>query len=262
MTELVKFNYDIHYTGSKGNAVSIYYDNLGFLIDIGKPYKYIEPYLYDKQFVVITHKHGDHLVYTTYKKIRENFPHIKILSNATVNQCLIDRKLPELDIIFKDDLQFRIGDLQFTMIQNYHGTGEEYTETHGFILESSFENLLYATDLSTTTDYQTYLDDNKLKIDVMLLEGNYDENVIEFYEETKAHTGYSVFGNGSYRHLALSEFKNFCEVYANDNARIEQLHQSATYGTFTGLLRTINRNAKIKLTEADINEWKSRNAQT
>lgn len=257
-----EFKYDIHYTGSKGNCVSIYYDNLGFMIDAGKPYKYIEPYLYDKQFLLYTHRHADHFKPSVYRKIRENFPHIKVLTNNTVNKVMIDKTGIEADVIFKDDLQFRIGDLQFTMIQNYHGTGEEYTETHGFILESPFENLLYATDLSTTTDYQTYLDNNKLGIDVMLLEGNYDENVIEFYEETKAHTGYSVFGNGSYRHLALSEFNNFCKVYANDNARIEQLHQSATYGTFSGLLRTINRNAKIKLTEEDINEWKSRNAQT
>lgn len=123
------FDFNIHFTGSKGNSASIYYENIGFLIDIGKPYKYIEPYLYDKQFVLITHKHQDHLVYTTYKKIRENFPHIKILSNETVNNELLKRKLSSVDITFKDDFQFKIGDVKFTTLQNYHGAGEDYTET-------------------------------------------------------------------------------------------------------------------------------------
>lgn len=260
MTEYIKFKYDIHYTGSKGNCVSIYYDNIAFMIDFGKPYKYIEPFLYDKQFIFISHKHGDHLVYTTYKKIRENFPHIKILSNQTVNEELVKRKLPQVDVIFEDDLEFQIGDLRFASIQNYHGAGEEYTETHGFIIQSPFQNLLYATDLSTTTDYQAYLDKHDLKIDVMLLEGNYDENVIAFYEETRVHTGYSIFANGSYRHLAISEYHNFCKVYANDGAELEMLHTSTTYGDFAGLMRTLNRNNASKLTWEDIDAWRKKNA--
>ena len=111
------FSFDIHFTGSKGNSASIYYDGIGFLIDIGKPYRHIEPYLFDKQFILISHRHQDHLVYTTYKKIRKNFPHIKILGNADVNNQLIKRKLPELDIIFRDDFQFQIGDVKFTALQ-------------------------------------------------------------------------------------------------------------------------------------------------
>lgn len=254
-----EFKYDIHYTGSKGNCVSIYYDNLGFMIDAGKSYKFIEPYLYDKQFLLYTHRHADHFKPTVYRKIRENFPHIKILTNETVNSIMIEKTNIAADVIFEDDLEFQIGDLRFASIQNYHGAGEEYTETHGFIIQSPFQNLLYATDLSTTTDYQEYLDKHDLKIDVMLLEGNYDENVIAFYEETRVHTGYSIFANGSYRHLAISEYHNFCKVYANDNAELEMLHTSATYGDFTGLMRTLNRNSPSKLTWDDIDAWRKKN---
>lgn len=245
------FKFKIHFTGSKGNSASIYYDNLGFLIDCGKPYRHIEPYLFDKQFILITHRHHDHLVYTTYKKIRENFPHIKILGNADVNAQLIKRNLPELDIIFKDDFQFKIGDVKFTTIQNYHGAGEEYVETHGFIMETPKQNLIYATDLSTLVDYETYLLTNKLKLDIILLEANYDPKVIEFYESTKQHTGYDVFSNGSYRHLSTTERELFVDKFGKPGMINVELHQSETYRTFDGLIKK----SKGKILQKDVDNW-------
>lgn len=246
-----EFEFDVHYTGSKGNSVSIYYENMGFLIDIGKPYKYIEPYLYDKQFVFITHKHQDHLVYTTYKKIRENFPHIQILSNETVNNELTKRKLSSVDITFKDDFQFQIGDIKFTTLQNYHGAAEDYTETHGFILESPSQNLIYATDLSTLVDYEEYCLTNKIKFDIILLEANYDPKVIEFYESTKTHTGYDVFSSGSYRHLSTTERELFVDKFGKHDMINVELHQSETYRTFDGLIKK----SKGKITKKDVDKW-------
>ena len=249
-----EFEFDVHYTGSKGNSVSIYYENIGFLIDIGRPYKYIEPFLYDKQFVLITHKHQDHLVYTTYKKIRENFPHIKILSNETVNNELTKRKLSSLDITFKDDFQFQIGDVKFTTLQNYHGAGEDYTETHGFILESPSQNLIYATDLSTLIDYETYLLTNELKLDVILLEANYDPQVIGLSEYMKIHSGYDTFNNGSYRHLSTIDREEFVTKFKKPNAVDVELHISERYRSFDGLIRL----EKGKITQKDVDNYLKR----
>lgn len=245
------FSFDIHFTGSKGNSASIYYENLGFLIDCGKPYRHIEPYLFDKQFILISHRHHDHLVYTTYKKIRENFPHIKILGNADVNEQLIKRKLPELDIIFKDDFQFQIGDVKFTALQNYHGAREEYVETHGFIMESPSQNLLFATDLSTLIAYEEYCLANDIKFDIILLEANYDPQVIEFYESTRLHTGFNIFANGSYRHLSTTDREVFVEKFKNPDAIDVELHLSETYRTFDGLIKK----SKGKITQKDVDKW-------
>lgn len=243
--------FDIHYTGSKGNSVSLYYENLGFLIDFGKPYKYIEPLLYDKQFVLITHGHADHLVYTTYKKIRENFPHLKVLGNAETNERLVSRKLKPLDIIFSDDFQFQIGELKFTTLQCYHGEGVDLIDTHGFVIETPTQNVLYATDLSTTLDFKTYALTNKLKFDIILLEANYDPRVIEFYESTKVHTGYDVFSNGSYRHLSSDEREIFVNEFAKKGAIDVELHQSETYRTFEGLIKK----SKGKITIEEVRAW-------
>lgn len=249
-----EFSFDIHYTGSKGNSASIYYKNLGFLIDVGKPYRHIEPFLYDKQFILISHKHGDHIKWTTYKKIRENFPHIKILSNSTVNKELIQRKLPEVDVIFNDDFQVQIGDVKITCLQNYHGINEEYTETHGFVFESPTQNLLFATDLSTLVDYESYLLTNDLKLDIILLEANYDPKVIEFSEYTKLHTGFDTYSNGSYRHLSTVDRQLFIEKFSNDSAVDVELHMSARYRSFEGLVNM----EKGKISMQDVDKWLNR----
>lgn len=249
-----EFSFDIHFTGSKGNCASIYYDNLGFLIDIGRPYKYVESFLFNKQFILLTHRHQDHLVYTTYKKIRENFPHIKILGNQEVNENIVKRKLPELDIIFKDDFQFQIGEVKFTTLQNYHGAGEEYTETHGFILESPSQNLIYATDLSTLIDYETYLLTNELKLDIILLEANYDPQVIGLSEYMKIHSGYNTFNNGSYRHLSTIDREEFVTKFKNPDAIDIELHVSERYRSFEGLMKL----EKGKITQKDVDNYLNR----
>ena len=249
-----EFSFDIHFTGSKGNCASIYYDNLGFLIDIGRPYKYVEPYLFNKQFILLTHRHQDHLVYTTYKKIRENFPHIKILGNQEVNENIVKRKLPQLDLIFKDDFQFQIGEVKFTTLQNYHGAGEEYTETHGFILESPSQNLLFATDLSTLVDYEEYCLTNKIKFDIILLEANYDPQVIGLSEYMKIHSGYNTFNNGSYRHLSTIDREEFVTKFKNPDAIDIELHVSERYRSFEGLMKL----EKGKITQKDVDNYLNR----
>lgn len=252
----MSFTWNVHYTGSKGNSVSIFNKNLGIMVDFGKPYKYIEPYLYDIHFLIVTHRHGDHFKPAVYRKIRENFPNIKILANEEVSNLMFEKAKIGADVVFSDNFQFQIGTMKFTTIQNYHGAEQEFTDTHGFIIEDveSGEVLLYATDLSTTIDYQEYLDKNSLQIDYCLLESNYDPQVIEFYESTKAHTGFDIFSNGSYRHLASTEHDEFVKKYCKPGSTVVQLHQSETYSTFEGLLKRTKKDEN-KITMEDVEQW-------
>lgn len=252
----MSFKWNVHYTGSKGNAVSIFNNNLGILVDFGKPYKYIEPFLYDVHFIIVTHRHGDHFKPAVFRKIRENFPNIKILANEEVNNLMFEKTKMGADVVFSDNFQFQIGTMKFTTIQNYHGAKDDYAETHGFIIEDTEtqEVLLYATDLSTTIDYQEYLDKNSLQVDYCLLESNYDPEVIEFYE-SKAHSGFDIYSNGSYRHLASTEHKEFTEKYCKPDSVVVALHQSETYSTFEGLLKRTKKDEN-RLTMEDVEAWK------
>ena len=213
--------------------------------------------IFNSCFTLTVILNSDHMNWTAYKKIKENFPNIKVLGNSDVNNQLIKRRLPELDIVFKDDFQFKIGDVKFTTLQNYHGTGEEYVETHGLILESPTQNLLYATDLSSLIDYETYLLKNKLKLDIILLEANYDPQVIEFYETAKYHSGYNLFSNGSSRHLSTTDRELFVDKFKTDDTIDVELHQSATYRTFEGLVKKL----KGKLTMEEIEVWKRKHGK-
>lgn len=210
--------------------------------------------MFNSCYILTVILESDHINWTGYKKIRENFPNIKVLGNSDVNNQLIKRRLPELDIVFKDDFQFKIGDVKVTTLQNYHGTGEEYVETHGFILESPSQNLLFATDLSTLVDYEEYCLTNKIKFDIILLEANYDPKVIEFYESTKQHTGYSIFSSGSYRHLSIIDRELFVNKFAKPGAINIELHQSETYRTFDGLIKK----SKGKILRKDVDNWLKR----
>lgn len=210
--------------------------------------------MFNSYFTLTVILKSDHINWTGYKKIKENFPHIKTLGNSDVNSQLIKRKLPPLDVVFCDDFQFQIGDVKITTLQNYHGAGEEFVDTHGLIMESPNENLIYATDLSQLIDYETYLLKNNLKLDVVLLEANYDPRVIEFYEATKTHTGYSIFSSGSYRHLDTDQRKLFVDKFGNKGYTDVELHQSATYRTFEGLIKK----SKGKITQKDVDNYLTR----
>lgn len=210
--------------------------------------------MFNSYFTLTVILESDHINWTGYKKVKENFPNIKILGNNDVNENLKKRNLPPLDIVFSDNFQFQIGDVKFTTLQNYHGAGEEYVETHGFILESPSQTLLFATDLSTMTDYENYLLTNNLKLDIILLEANYDPQVIEFYEATKSHTGYSIFSNGSYRHLSTTDRKIFVDNFAKPCGVDVELHQSETYRTFDGLIKK----SKGKITQKDVDQYLAR----
>ena len=198
---------------------------------------------------------SDHIIWSTYNRIRDNFPHIKVIANDEVNQQLIKRKLKPVDVVIHDDLQIMIGNVKITFLQNYHGDKqcdhENYAENHGMIMECNNEVLLFATDLSTTIDYQMYLDKHNLKVDYLLLENNYDPQVIEFYESSKNHTGYSIFSNGSYRHLPCIEHKMMIDKYLKQGGVYEELHQSETYSTFEGLIKR----SEGKITMEDVRAW-------
>lgn len=210
--------------------------------------------IFNSCFTLTVILNSDHMNWTAYKKIRENFPNIKVLGNSDVNNQLIKRRLPELDIVFKDDFQFKIGDVKFTTLQNYHGTGEEYVETHGFILESPSQNLLFATDLSTLVDYEEYCLTNKIKFDIILLEANYNPQVIGLSEYMKVHSGYDTFNNGSYRHLSTVDREEFVTKFKKPNAVDVELHISERYRSFEGLIRL----EKGKITQQDVDNYLNR----
>ena len=55
-----EFDYNILYSGSKGNSATIYSKGGGWkmMVDAGKSYKNLESHLFDTQFLFYTHRHS------------------------------------------------------------------------------------------------------------------------------------------------------------------------------------------------------------
>lgn len=88
--------YEILRTGSDGNCTII---NRKIAIDIGVPFKTVEPYAYDLKLVLLTHHHGDHFNPGTVKRLAKNRPMLRwgccewmvqFLLNCGVRQDKID----------------------------------------------------------------------------------------------------------------------------------------------------------------------------
>lgn len=235
------FKYQIIHTGSTGNFNLITHSDIEnnkivFATDIGKPYKHLAKYMWDIDVIMLSHIHQDHYQPATYKQIRESHPNILIIGNEQINRRVLSDGLPPLDYVQNAGEGIQIADVYIRAFENEHGTPEKPVDCAGWIFYDGFENILYSTDMSTTLHYQLYLDKHDLKLDTILLEANYNPKVVGFIEDLKLHTGYSIFNNGSERHMSLTEFESFCEKYkSSESSDCVPLHMSSTFYSFEGM---------------------------
>lgn len=250
------FDYEIIHSGSSGNFNKITHTDLTgykitFATDFGKPFKHLEKYLYDVDVILVSHVHGDHYQPATYKQIREAFPNIIVIGNDDVNNRIKADGLPELDYVVNAGDGIQIGDVYIRAFENEHGTPEMPVDCCGWILYDGQTNILYSTDMSTTLHYQQYLNKHNLKVDTILLEANYDPNIVGFIEDLNIHSGYSIFNNGSERHMSKEEFDWFCEHFASSpDTKCVPLHTSSTYFSWEGMKEKFP-----KVTDEDIKNY-------
>lgn len=94
--------FDVIATGSTGNAVVI---NSNILIDVGVPFKALEPVKKDLKLVLLTHSHGDHFKPRTVRALHKERPTLRWgccewmvgpLLEAGVDKRVIDVYDPDL----------------------------------------------------------------------------------------------------------------------------------------------------------------------
>lgn len=203
--------YKVISTGSKGNAVII--GNI--LMDIGVPYKMLEPYLKDIKYIFITHIHSDHLNMSTFKTIKKKWGHIKIYGNFEVAAMV---GIKNLEKGISTEIAYNIGEMNVIPFECKHDV-----ECTGYVFQIGELNIIYATD--------TYSLENapSLKYDYLFLESNHDEQIIKKYMNKRSKYGYDVFASAK-RHLSTQECKKF--YYLNRRNResiLIELHQSSRF---------------------------------
>lgn len=208
-------NYEIIKSGSSGNCVVI--ENI--MIDIGVPYTTIREYLFDVDYLLITHIHSDHLKESTYKRIREMFPNIITISNWQVAQKL------------KGDVDYVINWQEFEEFENLRIEAFEAIHdvvNNGYVIKISKDNeeynVIYCTDSSNYSNAPT--DD---KYDYLFLESNHDEQVINAIKNPKKQYGYNVKVNAS-RHCSEQRAKAFYYTNRRDEeSEFIELHKSERF---------------------------------
>lgn len=255
----MSFEIDIIGTGSSGNCIII--DN-DLIIDVGVPKKRIIAHfdgeeaveamkpteqnnrlveiLGEKSAIFITHRHGDHLQLPVLNVLDKQRPWL-LKNMVHTNQSVVDfikersKQLSGFEIanVINEDSQFEIvGKTQTYKISTFRLVHD--VPNQGFIIENELgETLLYATDTSTMQFVPTG------RYDYLLVEGNYDENKIEFDIEQsltnadldeKTAKAMADRALRNLRHLSVQQFEDFVRRNMKPTSIIYQLHESEGFG--------------------------------
>lgn len=212
------FEYEVLTSGSKGNSVVI--NNV--MVDCGTSYKTIKDMLFYVDYLLITHKHGDHVNKKTYQTLRKKFPNIVVIANQEVADFLNG----DVDYIMTLDEPLKVGEYQFSAFRCVHDVltfGYYWSWTDS---ESNEDiDIIYATD---TQDYRFAPRDKKF--DYLFLESNHDENKLNAIKKTgRKKYGYDAYGNGK-RHASTQVCKGYYYMHRKEkDSKLIELHKSERF---------------------------------
>ena len=198
-------DYHIIATGSTGNAVRIE----DIMIDCGIPFSKMKEDLYKVDTLLITHSHSDHIKPSTFNRIRNEFPNIRIYANA--------------DVAYQYDIDKVVGTLGFK-IRNKRTIipfdGVHDVPVTGYVIQMKGLNILYMTDTAKVNPPE------ELKFDYMFLESNFDERKLREQSKQYRRRGYDPYLSVT-RHLSTQKCKEFYYVNRRDqDSVLIELHQS------------------------------------
>ncbi|MBW8381001.1 MAG: hypothetical protein K0M69_00565 [Youngiibacter sp.] len=208
MSEPNQLFYKVISTGSKGNAVIV--DRI--LFDCGVPFKDLKKDLYNVQYMILTHRHSDHLKMQTYTSIRKLFPHIRVMANYDVAY-----QVP-VDIISNEGIEYSLGKYIITPFANTHDV-----PCQGYVVQFDDLNVIYSIDTSSLENAI------KLPYDYMFLESYHDEKKINMIRGKSSKYGYDAWA-GAMRHLSTQKCLGFYYTNRrNKESKLIELHQSERF---------------------------------
>lgn len=200
--------YEIISTGSKGNSVIIN----DVMVDCGIAFKKLKEYLYDVKYLLLTHIHSDHIKPTTLKRIKKEFPHIKVIGNYEVAQ------LYDVDHIINAGFPMDIDNYTFEAFECVHDV-----VTYGYTWSFNDNEIIYATDTNSLENAP------ERKYDYLFLESNYDVEKLELARGKRSKYGYDPYISGL-RHLSTKDCKTFYYLNRRDkNSELIELHMSERF---------------------------------
>lgn len=254
-------------TGSEGNSVLLKPYRL--LIDLGLPfkrYKESDGNLFNKiDAIILTHIHGDHLNPATLANVLAQYPHIQCYMHPFMWKCIMERYPEKLQKFKHRIFEFNTEPIKIRNRDNVDIQCFPLTTKHGDILNVALrfydyvnqKSWFYASDLDNlSTSPLTFVDCFGQKqvttglaendtYDVMLLEANYDEEIIKKFLHSLDEKYIDLYGNvvdktyyrqqyrakTNMRHISEQEAFPFVQKHLKANGVFIPLHASKTFGT-------------------------------
>lgn len=208
------FKYKIIASGSSGNSIIV---NDIVALDMGIPFKKIEPYLNDLKLIFISHKHSDHMNLSTLRKINKLRPTIRFCVGGFLYQELVRGGIDKRNIdVIKHN---KVYDYKILKVSPFILIHDVFN--YGLRLFMNGEKLLYATDTAKINHIKA------TAYDCYLIEANYDEQILEenLKKDLEKH-GFSYNSRVKDTHLSVNQATEFVFRNAAVNSKYELIHNS------------------------------------
>lgn len=204
--------YKIISSGSKGNAV-LYFGTI--LIDCGVPYTSIQPYLYDIQIVLLTHRHLDHFNFSAIERLCYERPTLRIGCGPHMVDYLNGIKNVDVYNLGK---WYDYGDIKIAPVKLYHDV-----PNYGYRLMYNLSKVFHATDTA-------HLDGIEAKnYDLYAIESNYNEDTVYDIISDRESRGLFAHQKGAINsHLSEQQARDFILKNKGEHSQIIRLHESST----------------------------------
>lgn len=194
-------DYQIIATGSTGNAVVI---ERSVLVDVGVPYKKIEPYMGDIKLVLLSHVHSDHFKASTLRRMALEKPLLRFGCGAFLVDKVVKAGVPkqQIDILIPNML-YGYGICNVIPVELLHDV-----PNFGYKIHFPHGKLFYATDTGSLSMVSAR------GYDLYMVESNYKDEELRERMDAKLASGQYAYEQRALKYH-LSEKKAVDWLYKN-----------------------------------------------
>lgn len=205
-------DYTVIATGSTGNAVII---EKSILIDVGVPYKKIEPYMGDIKLVLLTHQHSDHFRASTVRRMALEKPLLRFGCGPFLTPLLVKAGVPKQQIdVMQPKMLYGYGICNVIPVELVHDV-----ENYGYKLHFEKGKVFYATDTGSLSMVSAK------GYDLYLVESNYKKDELQARMDEKLANGQYAYEQRALKyHLSEEKVNDWLYKNMGKNSEYVYLH--------------------------------------
>lgn len=204
--------YNVVKTGSSGNFCII---EKCIAIDIGVPYKTVEPFIDDLKLILLTHRHSDHFKGSTVRRVALEKPRLRFGCCPWMVKPLIDAGVRKSQIdVLNPDMLYNYGVVSVIPFEVPHDV-----PNCGYKLHFPKGKVFYVTDCGNLNGIVAR------GYDLYLCEANYEDEELQARMDAKKAEGIYAYEQRAMKyHLSKKQADDFIYRYAGPQSEYVYLH--------------------------------------